>query len=67
MMNKKQTNSAILAGIAISAILVTSSLITGSQLSQQAFAQASPSPTPKPTPSGAASTGSGQPISITRR
>jgi hypothetical protein len=50
MMNKKQTNSAILAGIAISAILVTSSLITGSQLSQQAFAQAPPRPTP--TPSG---------------
>jgi hypothetical protein len=49
MMNKKQTNSAILAGIAISAILVTSSLITGSQLSQQAFAQAPPSPTPRPT------------------
>jgi hypothetical protein len=46
MMNKKQTNSAILAGIAISAILVTSSLITGSQLSQQAFAQAPPRPTP---------------------
>ena len=52
MMNKKQTNSAILAGIAISAILVTSSLITGSQLSQQAFAQAPPRPTPSsPTPS----------------
>jgi hypothetical protein len=50
MMNKKQTNSAILAGIAISAILVTSSLIIGSQLSQQAFAQAPPSPTPRPTP-----------------
>jgi len=50
MMNKKQTNSAILAGIAISAILVTSSLIIGSQLSQQALAQAPPSPTPRPTP-----------------
>jgi hypothetical protein len=61
MMNKKQTNSAILAGIAISAILVTSSLITGSQLSQQAFAQAPPSPTPKPTPSGAASTAAANP------
>jgi hypothetical protein len=38
-MNKKQTFSAILAGIAISAILVTSSLITGSQFSHQAQAQ----------------------------
>ena len=38
-MNKKQTLSAILAGIAISAILVTSSLITGSQISHQALAQ----------------------------
>jgi hypothetical protein len=66
MMNKKQTNSAILAGIAISAILVTSSLIIGSQLSQQAFAQAPPSPTPRPTPkptqSAAASNPAATPI-----
>src|SRR5919205_3691698 len=39
-MNKKQNNSAILAGIAITAILVASSLIAGNQFTQQAHAQA---------------------------
>jgi hypothetical protein len=39
-MNKKQNNSAILAGIAITAILVASSLIAGNQIVQQAHAQA---------------------------
>jgi hypothetical protein len=38
-MNKKQNNSAILAGIAITAILVASSLIAGHQFTQQANAQ----------------------------
>ena len=37
-MNKKQNNSAILAGIAITAILVASSLIAGNQFVQQAHA-----------------------------
>src|ERR687885_1549637 len=39
-MNKKQNGSAILAGIAITAILVASSLIAGNQFTQQAHAQA---------------------------
>ena len=39
-MNKKQKGSAILAGIAITAILVASSLIAGNQFTQQAHAQA---------------------------
>ena len=39
-MNKKQNGSAILAGIAITAILVASSLIAGNQIVQQAHAQA---------------------------
>jgi hypothetical protein len=39
-MNKKQNYSAILAGIAITAILVASSLIAGNQFTQQAHAQA---------------------------
>jgi hypothetical protein len=42
-MNKKQ-NSAILAGIAITAILVASSLIAGNQFTQQAHAQATTTP-----------------------
>jgi hypothetical protein len=74
-MNKKQTLSAILAGIAISAILVTSSLITGSQISHQALAQqggttsppttASPATTPPPTSTSksAAESTSSKPIS----
>jgi hypothetical protein len=54
-MNKKQNGSAILAGIAITAILVASSLIAGNQFTQQAHAQATTTPpsttttTPKPT------------------
>jgi hypothetical protein len=39
-MNKKQNGSAILAGVAITAILVASSLIAGNQFTQQAHAQA---------------------------
>jgi hypothetical protein len=39
-MNKKQTVSALLAGIAISAILVGSSIINGSQFTHRALAQA---------------------------
>ena len=53
-MNKKQNGSAILAGIAITAILVASSLIAGNQFTQQAHAQATTPPSttttaPKPT------------------
>jgi hypothetical protein len=52
-MNKKQNYSAILAGIAITAILVASSLIAGNQFTQQANAQAnatsSTPSTPRPT------------------
>src|ERR671930_402855 len=43
-MNKKQNGSAILAGIAITAILVASSLIAGNQFTQQAHAQATTTP-----------------------
>jgi hypothetical protein len=55
-MNKKQNNSAILAGIAITAILVASSLIAGNQFVQQAHAQANatsstPSTTARPSSS----------------
>jgi hypothetical protein len=39
-MNKKQNYSAILAGIAVTAILVASSIIAGNQFTQQAHAQA---------------------------
>ena len=50
-MNKKQNGSAILAGIAITAILVASSLIAGNQFTQQAHAQATSTPsTPSTTP-----------------
>src|ERR671930_1337349 len=52
-MNKKQNYSAILAGIAITAILVASSLIAGNQFTQQAHAQATttpPSATTAPKP-----------------
>ena len=49
-MNKKQNGSAILAGIAITAILVASSLIAGNQFTQQAHAQATTPSTPS-TPS----------------
>ena len=57
-MNKKQNGSAILAGIAITAILVASSLIAGNQFTQQAHAQATTTPpstttAPKPTAGGA--------------
>src|SRR5919198_1432568 len=58
-MNKKQNGSAILAGIAITAILVASSLIAGNQFTQQAHAQATTPPStttttaPKPTAAGA--------------
>jgi hypothetical protein len=55
-MNKKQNGSAILAGIAITAILVASSLIAGNQFTQQAHAQATTTPpptTPAPKPAGA--------------
>ena len=56
-MNKKQNGSAILAGIAITAILVASSLIAGNQFTQQAHAQATtttpPPTTPAPKPAGA--------------
>jgi hypothetical protein len=53
-MNKMQNYSAILAGIAITAILVASSLIAGNQFTQQAHAQATtttpPSTTTAPRP-----------------
>jgi hypothetical protein len=53
-MNKKQNYSAILAGIAVTAILVASSIIAGNQFTQQAHAQANTtsstaSTTPRPT------------------
>jgi hypothetical protein len=50
-MNKKQNGSAILAGIAITAILVASSLIAGNQFTQQAHAQATSTPSTPSTPS----------------
>src|SRR5919202_5617053 len=59
-MNKKQNNSAILAGIAITAILVASSLIAGHQFTQQANAQgnatSSTSSTARPSSTSQAST-----------
>jgi hypothetical protein len=54
-MNKKQNYSAILAGIAVTAILVASSIIAGNQFTQQAHAQANTTSstasttTPRPT------------------
>ena len=50
-MNKKQNGSAILAGIAITAILVASSLIAGNHFTQQAHAQATTTPSTPSTPS----------------
>jgi hypothetical protein len=55
MMNKKQIYSTILACIAISAILVASSLIAGIQFTQPALAQTAAAP-PTPPPPSAAST-----------
>ena len=52
-MNKKQTVSALLAGIAISAILVGSSIINGSQFTHRALAQAATTtPAPRPAAGG---------------
>ena len=60
-MNKKQNGSAILAGIAITAILVASSLIAGNQFTQQAHAQATTTPsTPSTTTSPRSTAGGGQ-------
>src|ERR687884_2033840 len=53
-MNKKQNGSAILAGIAITAILVASSLIAGNQFTQQANAQANATSSTPSTPRPAA-------------
>ena len=51
MMNKKQIYSTILACIAISAILVASSLIAGIQFTQPALAQTAAAPPTPPPPS----------------
>ena len=57
MMNKKQIYSTVLSCIAISAILVASSLIAGIQFTQPALAQTAATPPPPPTsPPPAAST-----------
>jgi hypothetical protein len=48
MMNKKQIYSTILACVAISAILVASSLIAGIQFTQPTLAQTAAAPTPPP-------------------
>jgi hypothetical protein len=48
-MNKKQNYNAILAGIAVTAILVASSLIAGNQFAQQAHAQATTTPSTPPS------------------
>ncbi|MBV9175857.1 MAG: hypothetical protein JO297_02325 [Nitrososphaeraceae archaeon] len=48
MMNKKQIYSTILACVAISAILVASSLIAGIQFTKPALAQTASAPTPPP-------------------
>ena len=48
MMNKKQIYSTVLACIAISAILVASSLIAGIKFTQPALAQVTAAPTPPP-------------------
>jgi hypothetical protein len=53
-MNKMQNYSAILAGIAITAILVASSLIAGNQFTQQANAQANATSSTPSTPRPAA-------------
>jgi hypothetical protein len=49
-MNKKQNYSAILAGIAVTAILVASSIIAGNQFTQQAHAQANATSSTPSTP-----------------
>jgi hypothetical protein len=60
-MNKKQNGSAILAGIAITAILVASTLIAGNQFTQQAHAQNTTRPsTPSTTTTSPRSATSGQ-------
>src|ERR1051325_10770183 len=63
-MNKKQNGSAILAGIAITAILVASSLIAGNQFTQQAHAQANSTSTSTASraPSGPAEPRTGQTV-----
>jgi len=63
-MNKKQNGSAILAGIAITAILVASSLIAGNQFTQQAHAQANSTSTSTASraPSGPAEPRAGQTV-----
>lgn len=53
-MNKKQNYSAILAGIAVTAILVASSIIAGNQFTQQAHAQANTTSSTPSTPRSAA-------------
>jgi hypothetical protein len=53
-MNKKQNYSAILAGIAVTAILVASSIIAGNQFTQQAHAQANATSSTPSTPRPAA-------------
>jgi hypothetical protein len=53
-MNKKQNYSAILAGIAVTAILVASSIIAGNQFTQQAHAQANATSSTPSTPRSAA-------------
>jgi hypothetical protein len=52
-MNKKQNYSAILAGIAVTAILVASSIIAGNQFTQQAHAQANATSSTPSTPRSA--------------
>jgi hypothetical protein len=60
-MNKKQNYSAILAGIAVTAILVASSIIAGNQFTQQAHAQAN---TTSSTPSTPRSAGTQQQVRV---
>jgi hypothetical protein len=60
-MNKKQTVSALLAGIAISAILVGSSIINGSQFTHRALAQAATTTTPGASAGAASQTAAPRP------
>ncbi|MFL6394472.1 MAG: hypothetical protein ACJ708_07425, partial [Nitrososphaeraceae archaeon] len=60
-MNKKQNYSAILAGIAVTAILVASSIIAGNQFTQQAHAQANTTSSTPSTPTTPRSAATPQP------
>jgi len=63
-MNKKQNYSAILAGIAVTAILVASSIIAGNQFTQQAHAQANTTSSTPSTPTTPRSAGTQQQVRV---